>query len=213
MFRTASVLTVALLLITAFAAAAETLSLTFSPETIKVEGFTPGGSVIWFGVSRERVTWPTKVTRFTRVTQADQRGSTVLDLDRPVPTNSIWVAVDLFTGAAIGGTPEGYPLRRAVFSAETLGGARGAGSEALKEPRAFLEILLVRPGGGAWSASVGDGGASDADGQTNGVIVLPYANLLPIFDSGIAPTELAIGDRIVAIDPGRMELLLGQAGK
>ena len=86
--------------------------VTVGADTLRASGVTPGGSVVWFGVGRElHHLTPFVVRRSQVVTDDDRDGTVEWTLDRTIPVESIWVAVDLTTGAWRAGTPEGFPLR------------------------------------------------------------------------------------------------------
>jgi hypothetical protein len=56
--------------------------------------------------------------------------------------------------------PAGYPLRRIDLPSRATGHTSGR-PDWVEDDRGLVEVLLVRPGQGSWSATVGDGGAAD----------------------------------------------------
>jgi hypothetical protein len=186
----------------------------FEESAVVAKGVTPGGSVVLFGIARER---PGRITQVVRrdtvLPDADGDGAVRLDLGRPVATQSIWAAVDLGTGAFAVATPDGMPRREVALPGESFRrGPRGA-VEALQGAREFLEILIVRPGEGAWSLSVGDGGDSDADLQPDGSIQAALASMRPLQAAKAALDELLPGDVVVLIDPRQLEFYAATFGK
>lgn len=194
------------------AAAAEPL-ISFAEKSITASGVTPGGKVVWFGVAREIAEHTATLVRRSRIVIDDDRdGAVRLDLDRPVPFQSIWVAIDLTTGASAVATPEGYPLRRLELPVESLRSGEGK-PDWLEDTRGHVEILLARPGteGAAWGLAVGDGGNRDDDHAYDGRLVASLASFNGIGPSPNEPPQLfSARDVVVVIDPNQMDISLRQ---
>lgn len=181
--------------------------LTFEDEAVRVSGLTAGGKVVWFGVAREiSARTATIVRRDEIAADEDKDGAVRFELDRPVPFQSIWVAVDLTTGAAGVAVPEGHPLRRIELPGRTAGHGSGK-PDWVEDDRGVVEILLVRPGEGAWGATVGDGGEADDDGAYDGRLMASLARLRRMEGTASeAPERFRPRDVLVIIDPNRMEV-------
>jgi hypothetical protein len=159
------------------ASAAIEPAITFEARAVVASGITPGGQVVWFSVARQIAERTATLVRREQIADADDKdGSVRLELGRPVPFQSIWVAVDLTTGAAAVAVPEGYPLRRVDLPGRNLH-AGGGKPDWVEDDRGYVDLLLVRPGEGAWVATVGDGGAEDDDGAYDGRLVASLAHL------------------------------------
>jgi hypothetical protein len=186
--------------------------ISFEPEAVAVSGLTPGGKVVWFGVAREISERTATIVRRTRVlTDEDSDGVVRLELGRDVPFQSIWVAVDLTTGAATLETPEGYPLRNVELPPQSLGRGESGEADWVEDSRNYVEILFVRPPEGAWGVTVGDGGESDDDGAYNGRAIAALTQMRGAGPSPPpAPERFRAGDVVVVIDPNRMEVGLRQ---
>jgi hypothetical protein len=187
------------------------LKLTFETNAVVATGVPPGGQVVWFAVSREIAErTATLVRREEIATDDDKDGAVRFELDRPVPFQSIWVAVDLASGTAAMATPEGFPLRRVELPGRST--SRGGGRpDWVEDDRGFVEILLVRPGRGAWGATVGDGGQADDDGAYDGRLMAPLDQMRGIGAAPpAAPEHFSPRDVVVVIDPNRMEVGLRQ---
>jgi hypothetical protein len=186
--------------------------ISFEPEAVTVSGLTAGGKVVWFGVAREISERVATIVRRTRVlTDEDSDGAVRLELDRTVPFQSIWVAVDLTTGTAALAVPEGYPLRSVELPAGSLGRGEGGKSDWVQDARSYAEILLVHPGEGAWADRVGDGGERDDDGAYDGQLAASLVRMQGVGPSPPAPPErFRAGDVVVVIDPNLMEVSLHQ---
>jgi hypothetical protein len=192
------------------------LAITLQPRSVTVDGVTAGGQVVWFGMAREVAEddVATLVRRAEVQTDGDGDGRIVWDLDREVPLRSIWVAVDLATGRAVAVSPEGYPLRRVSWRGRGL--ARGnPRADRVEDFRGYAEVLLVRPGAGAWRLTVGDGSEQDDDGAPDGKLAAALDRMRPLPGTagGAAepPTRFGPKDVVVLIDPNGMELTLVEA--
>jgi hypothetical protein len=186
----------------------------FEKDAVVAHGATPGGSVVWFGVVRDRPGWTNRVVRRDAlVTDSDGDGDVRLDLGLPVAPQSIWAAVDLTSGAVAVATPEGMPRREVELPVNALRSSARGVVEAVEDSRQFLEILVVRPGEGSWTISVGDGGASDDDRQSDGNIRAALATMRPAAATKTAPSQLLPGDVVVVVDPRLMEFYVTTFGR
>lgn len=188
----------------------DALAVGFEAEAVVVSGAAPGGQVVVFGVAREVADYAETLVRREAVVTADATGAARYEIGRAVAPQSVWVAVDLATGGTAAAAPAGFELVERDFRGR--GVLRGLLSDAdgLEDARPFLEVLLVRPGavGGAWGASVGDGGAADEDGAGDGKLRVSLARLRPVGSSGAAPERFAPGDTVAAIEPRSLQLTL-----
>ena len=193
------------------AAAAAQPTISMEPQAVVASGITPGGQVVWFSVAREIAERTATLVRREQIADDDDKdGSVRLELGRPVPFQSIWVAVDLTTGAAAVAVPEGYPLRQVDLPGRNLH-AGGGKPDWVEDDRGYVDILLVRPGEGAWVATVGDGGAEDDDGAYDGRLVASLARLHGVGASPAGgPQRFSPRDLVAVIDPNRMEVGLRQ---
>jgi hypothetical protein len=181
--------------------------ITFEEQSVVASGMSPGGQVVWFSVAKQiEGRMADFVRRDDLLIDEDGDGSVRFELGRDVPRQSIWVAVDLATGEAAVATPEGYPLRDA-----SLAPGRGRGEAGRpdwsEEGRQLLELLVVRPGEGAWGLAFGDGGARDEDGRADGRITAALARLQAVGRSPAPPERFHPRDLVFAVDLNRMEIL------
>jgi hypothetical protein len=188
-------------------------SIAFARSSVTVSGLTPKGQAVLFGMTREVAEDDVAtVSRRSQVlTDDDGDGTVRLDLDSDVPFRSVWVAVDLATGQFTTAAPEGYPLRQVSW--------RGAGidrsasrADRVEDQRTFAEVLLVRPGVGAWQLTVGDGSDSDDDGAADGRIAAALDRMTAVAGTVPPPSRFDPSDVVVLIDPNRMELTVVRAG-
>ena len=186
-------------------------SLAFSTEGPVASGMTAGGQLILLGVSKE---YDDGVRRLVRseaaLTDSDQNGSVSMELGQEASPQSAWIAVDLESGAYAVDGPDESLLTSVPLGGEAVQDAsEGEGDELVIEGRWFLHVLLVRPGVGAWVASVTDGGVDDLDGIGDGIVHFPLERLEPL-DGGpaLASPSVAAGDVLLAVVPETLETLV-----
>jgi hypothetical protein len=177
--------------------------VSFEPDAVVVRGIMPKGQALWFSVAREISRRSTNVVpRHAVEVDDDGDGSLRLELGQEVPLRSIWFAVDLATGETGVAVPEGFPL----LEMDLPGNAIPAALNRLYLERRFAYLVLVRPGVGAWQLRVGDGGASDEDGEPDGTLRAVLSSLTPLQEGGPpAPERFSPRDVLLIIDPERME--------
>ena len=188
-------------------------AITFDKSSVSVAGVSPKGQAVLFSVAREVAEddVATVVRRSRVLPDDDGDGVVKLDLGRDVPLRSVWVAVDLATGQVAAAAPEGYPLRLVKWRG--VGIVHGnAHADRVEDARTFAEVLLVRPGAGAWQLTVGDGSAGDDDGAADGKLAAALDRMTPVAGTTPPPTKFDPKDVVVLIDPNRMELTVVQTG-
>ena len=198
-------------------AAAGALGITFEAKAVVVTGVSPHGQVVWLGVSREFPDGTPLVMRREGIAaDADGSGTVRLALDGGVPERSVWVVVDLSTGASAAAPAPGYPRREITFSEaqEVYWGLNAAagGVETIRDVRGLVDLLVVRPQAGAWGARVGDGGPDDED-PAPGKLATTLAHLHPVGASPSPPASFRAGDVVVAIDPNRLSFSVWHLGQ
>lgn len=191
------------------AASAEPFRLKIETDHLAVTGATPQGRVVFFGVARE--TDPDDVVNVSPWaeirTDDDGDGRIGLSLGRPVAVRSAWVAVDLAGGDFDAGAPEGVRLKKVPFRGRGPG-RRPDGRDALRDARGLAEILVVRPGTGAWTLRLGDGGPTDEDGAADGRIEAVLDRMEPLDGSPPPPQTLQKDDVVLILDPNLLEMTL-----
>ena len=180
-------------------------AITFEPQAAVASGLTPGGQVVWFGVARESAEGVATIVRRDRIDTADAQGGARFDLDRDVPYKAIWVAIDLTTGTSAVATPANFPLVEVELPLSDLlpGGADSTVADAIQSGRDLVEVLLLRPGVGAWGLLAGRGGTNDENGG-DGPMRVSLTRLQPVGTSPASPSRLAGNDLVVLIDANRL---------
>lgn len=100
-------------------------------------------------------------------------------------------------------TPPGFPLVETALPAAAL--TSGSPGDQLTDAVDSSEILLVRPGQGAWGATVGRGGDLDESLPTDPGLKISLARLAPILTSDPAPPQkVTANDLLVLFHPDTM---------
>jgi hypothetical protein len=182
-------------------------SLAVSAQAVTATGMTPGGAVVWLGMARKVIEYEANYVRRQGVVQADALGTAQVPLAEAVPLQSIWVAVDLKTGLFATASREGFSPLAFALAAGALE-VRGAGlADRLLDAADYGEVLLVRPGKGAWGKTVGRGGAGDESDPSEPTYKVSLDRLEPVSGAdGPAPGKLSPRDLLFVLHPQAMAL-------
>jgi len=184
-------------------------AITLSQRIVSVSGITPGAEVAWLSVAREIEDNSARVVRRGgSVLDDDKDGTVRWEIDRGVPWQSIWAAVDLASGAVALATPDGYPLRDVTPQHPGHGNGLAGRQDWDVDDRAIVHLLIARPGGGAWTITTGDGGDDDASRPGDGRLVASLARLHALGAAPAPPERFNPRDIVIAIDPDRMEVFV-----
>lgn len=182
-------------------------------DGVRITNLAPGAQVVLFSYAK----YVKRETLFADAQArllSDEDSDGVITLASDVPNASVWVAIDYETGGVATGALRGFALSVRPI-AETL--FRKDADEAihgLEQVVPRLHVLLVRPGLGAWTLRVREGGDGDRDGEANGRIRLAFEDAQPIpGGKEKAPQNLKAGDIVVAVDPGRLNLFVSEVAK
>jgi hypothetical protein len=181
-------------------------TLVFEPSAVVASGITPKGKVVWFSVAREIEDYAATVVRRDQVVEDDDGdGKVRLEVGKPVPVQSVWIAVDLASGAYAVAAPEGSRAAELPQAGRNPGRGEAGKPEWVEVDRRYLELAVVRPGLGAWALTLGDGGESDADGTADGSLTASLARMRSLGASPAAPDRFSPRDVVAVVDPNRME--------
>ena len=180
--------------------------LSFSIESVAAHGFTPGTPVVWFGAAIESTGYEIRARRINALATADATGTVVHEVDGGIVARSVWIAVDLTSGRYATGIPVGSPGNvKHVAETDYLTNLR-----LLWPPNRAIsvDVLLARPGGGAWTSTAADGGRDDHDARLDGRILFVPASFKSVSNAGLPPTAFVPGDLIVAVHPFELEMFI-----
>lgn len=181
------------------------ITLAFAERSVVARGLEPGDRAVFFGVAREPRPWMERVVaRAVVLEDLDGDDQVELTLDAAVAPKSVWAVVELSTGRmAIDG-----PLADAFSQVDFTGrvGDDLADTDLVQRSGTDLEMLVVRPGRGAWRGRVSDGGPADLDGTDDGGVALAVASLVPLDATDARIERIRPGDLVVGIDPSTLEV-------
>ena len=89
------------------AAPKQTVAVAFETSRVTVSGVSPGGNVLLYGLGRDFVRVSPELLRWAKVEAASTTdGTATFDIGRAVPARSVWIVVDVSTGAYAVATPQ-----------------------------------------------------------------------------------------------------------
>lgn len=187
------------------------MDLSFTDTTITVAPVEPGHRIVLFGAGHEPALWQLGTFCRSAVLTESGDGSVSYQPEGGVAARSVWIAVDLDSGESSLSLPDGGPTP-VDFAPETLlrgapprfPGGGGKSGDRVTDSRAAVDYLLVRPGRGAWTIHVEDGGETDEDGINDGSYTFAVGAMTALTDEP-APAELAEGDVLIGIDRFELE--------
>lgn len=181
-----------------------------SPIQIAIEGaqigatgLTDPGSALLFGVVWEKVPGTVRLSSRAEIVPVSA-GAAALDLGPELdPMRSVWAVVDLASGAyaAADTSPEEDPLVPGAVPAPTVAPDSQGLYSVLQARHQTVELVVARPGVGAWRHTASDGSLVDEDGAFDGSLAVNLAAALPI---GVTPdtfTKVQDGDLVLGLDP------------
>jgi hypothetical protein len=190
------------------------LQLSVAGSTVRIANVTSGGDVVLFSASLANDRGVLRQRSAADVLHDDDGdGVVTFQSATPIPLRSIWIAVDETNGqSAIGGRADyaptilPFPQRLVKQDADGIIGIFG-------DERLAAEMVIVRPGKGAWRLVALDGETTDGDRQHDGRLSLAAADAQPLDAKSETPKRLKNGDVIAVIDPDRMECFVTEVGK
>lgn len=182
-------------------------SISFTGDTVQIAPVTPGGRIVLFAAALESSDGILgQITGAKMFVDDDRDGVITYRRNGGVPIRSLWIAVDFDTGQFGVGTPSNALEAFLPFPASLLKKDAEGVLGLYDREQLSAEMLIVRPGEGAWHLRALEGGSGDADKTHNGKLGLASAEAIPVPGISVtAPKKLKKGDVIAVIDPGRME--------
>lgn len=185
------------------ASAPPELSITFEEAAVLASELTPGGEALFFSLARVPLGYTQRVERRVELVPVDPLGEAYHEVQdgSTVPRKSVWVVVDLSTGAYGIAAPEGFALDESPFPGNGFQvGAPGLVNR-LRHTFSWVDQVVVRPGVGAWALRASDGGGADRDGVADGRTVTALEDAEPVGAAPAPPDRFQAEDVIVVIDP------------
>lgn len=169
-----------------------------TPAGLRATGITVGGDAVWFGTTIDTYAMARQLNRHSAVVRDTDRDGVVLYEMPKISRFTLLFVADATTGEYAVFRGDGVD----AIEHDLHGNNWRAELEHFDIPADFLEILLLRPSGGAWTTSIFEGNAEDGDGKRNGKFRLKLKDLKPI--GGTAEKlhgNVRRGDLLVIIDP------------
>ena len=180
------------------------MTLAVDAQGVTVSNVAAGSRVILFGVGREPLGYQSKVRRWTEVlTDEDHDG--VVRFTAASTRKSIWIAVDFDRGDAVAATGPDYPRREVTAGFGVKRNNAGQLSK-LENARGIADLIVVRPGRGAWRRLVLKHSPVDETRGRPETMRIDAGSLEPV--NGLPSDDLKHvrrGDVLAMIDPTEME--------
>lgn len=185
------------------ASAPPELVVRFEEAAVVVTGASADGGVAFYSVAREPHGAYQSVVRRQGLELADDLGETRFLVDeRTVPLKSVWAVVDIASGAYAVAAPEGFWLREIPFPGRGFAVGASGQVDRLRHDHPSIDLLVVRPGVGAWSLRSFDRSETDRDGADDDRILTSLEDLVPLGESAEPPPEsYSRDDVVVLVDP------------
>lgn len=179
----------------------------FETRTIVAERITPGATTVWFGLAHEPQPYQLRIREHARTIRDEDRDGIVrLELKTDVPPESVWVVADMTTGNFSVAEPEGGKIRIKPLPASALFRRGSHGKARVSQREGYVKFWVIRPGLGAWTQTIEDGGAGDDDRNANGDATAVLEAFVAVPDSPGPPDDFGRGDIVIALDPLTLRL-------
>ena len=175
---------------------------------LRAVGITAGADAIWFGETIDSYALSRRLTRHVVATQDDDRDGVVTFDNPPVSGFFLMIVVDVSTGDYA--VHQGHGVRAREIPLH--GNKWRSGLAHLDLSADYLEILLVRPGEGAWATRAAEGSTGDGDRQSNGKFRLMVNDMRPLMEGSKRPAGgVRRGDVLVIVDPQTLDYVIRAA--
>jgi hypothetical protein len=166
-------------------------------------GLTQNGSVVWFVCTADDANGIRRLKTQQAIAKADAGGVNAFSVNAQRLRRSLWVVADLVTGDVSVASPERPRQRSGIF----VTGNPQSGIKKIDAAVEYLEVLLVRPGDGAWVTSLMDGGLGDDDRARDGRLRLDFDDLYPIAPgTDELPKNLRKSDIVILVEPSSLAI-------
>jgi len=184
------------------ASAPAELAVSFEQAAVLASELTAGGDALFFSVAREPQGYFNRIVRRAGVEVVDALGDARFDLpEGAVPLKSVWVVADVETGDCTVAAPSGFPLRQVPFPGKAFEVGPPGLVNRLRHTQEDVDLVLVRPGVGAWRLQTHDGAPTGRDEEAGSGVLTALEDLEPVDATGLPPPDrYAAGDVLVVID-------------
>jgi hypothetical protein len=184
-------------------------TIAFASQEVRIAPVRAGARIVLFfaslrgsgGILRQN-------SRAEILVDDDRDGLIVYRPAGGIPHRSLWIAIDLDTGER-GFVSPSPALNRLLRHSPSLFKRDAEGVLGVYDREQLsADMVIVRPGEGAWRVRAHEGGSGDADRSRNGKLSLASADALAVAGKAPPPRKLRKGDVIALIDPDRLEALI-----
>ena len=183
-------------------------SIAFTTESVLV-AVDPGARVVLFSSSIRSSGGILGQVSDARVLADEDRDGVIRHRPRHgVAYRSLWVAIDLASGVQGFASPAAALRRLASIHPSQLRRDAEGVLGVFDREQLRGDMVIVRPGEGAWRVRALEGGGSDADHVRNGKLSLAPGDAVAVEGTSPPPKKLKRRDVIALIDPDRLELIL-----
>jgi hypothetical protein len=175
--------------------------MTFSQNAIVITGAAASHPILLVGVAREPRGYINRIQSYeARLIDNTGTGSVSYPFNPTLSFRSIWVAVDLVSGASVSGHPNGYAVTEMQASQNRLRRNVTGEMAQVSAPCTLCQFGVIRPGTGVWSGTVASRGSLD-DGNEEGSATVSLVRLTPDGETGGPPPQaLRPGDVVFVLD-------------
>lgn len=174
---------------------------------------SPGGRVVLYSSALSSLDGVIVERTAARMLE-DPNHDGVFNFLATIPFRSVWISVDFLTGEYAVGSRTGFAIRPLRLDLGNLKSDQEGVIGIFDREQLAADMLIVRPGKGAWRIRAFEGGIGDADLQRNGKLSLPAESAKPVDGTNDPPPKrLKQGDVIALIDPMRLEVFVGTVTK
>lgn len=208
-----------LLAATAAGAAEErnVLTFRFDADAVVVRGATPKSDVVLVGIARELVnTSPRTVGTIRRseiLSDADGDGEVRLPIPSGVPSQGLWAAIDLTSGAHLTAPTDGYPAPLLELPPQILRNDNAGQLRKVEWRLPQMDLFVVRPGIGAWMLYASRASMLDENRGTPHPLRLDVGGMTPLGSSPAAPHHLKQRDVVVIFERSGMAYAILEVGR
>jgi hypothetical protein len=190
---------------------AQTLQVSVGERSVVASGSAADSRIAWFGVVREPSNFASRIVVPKTIAVSDSHGVSRFESDKPLSPRAVWVAVDMTTGAYGVGIPAEGTAQPFNDFPDVL--KNWGQSKKIVASHALVDVMLVRPGVGAWTMRTGDGFDSDDDRNNNGVFTAGFDSLRSVGTSPVFQHKIEKGDVLVLIDSRTLEYFISRVGE
>lgn len=177
--------------------------LAVGTDSVTATGVTANGEVVFFARSVTIRGGVPVLARHAFVGRDDD-GDGVVTHAAAIPAHSIWVIVDMESGAYAYAASAGVEPRAIVLPPGTWRENHGT----IDVSRERGEFLFVRPGKGAWLLDAFQGSARDEDGKNDANLRIRTASMMPLTGKESPPPHPVKKDVLVLIDPRQLDVAI-----